>query len=99
MKHDYAANEWRLVPLGHWTWKSNQARSSYITYDQEFLAGMLVLCSQSRLLGTNPIVWVCDQEPVKTFQKGPSPKNERPKRWSTYLSQFTLTVDHIQRIK
>ena len=30
---------------------------------------MLVLSSQSRLLGTNPIVWLCDQEPVKTFQK------------------------------
>ena len=29
---------------------------------------MLVLSSQSRLLGTNPVVWLCDQEPVKTFQ-------------------------------
>ena len=67
LKHDYPANEWSQVPLGHWNWKWNQARSNYNTYNRELLAGMLVLSSQSRLLHTNPIVWVCDQEPVKTF--------------------------------
>ena len=55
-KHDYPANEWRLVRLGHWNWKWNQAQSNYSTYDRELLPGMLVLSSQSRLLGTNPIV-------------------------------------------
>ena len=45
LKHDYPANEWCLVPLGHWNWKWNQARSNYSTYDQELLAGMLVLSS------------------------------------------------------
>ena len=60
LKHDYPTSEWRLVPLGHWNWKWNQARSNYSTYDQELLAGMLVLLSQSRLLGSNPIVWLCD---------------------------------------
>ena len=60
---------------------------------------MLVLSSQSRLLGTNPIVWLCDQEPVKTFQKGPAPEKAKLKRWWTYLSQFRLTVHHIQGIK
>ena len=74
LMHDYPANEGRLVPLGHWKWKWNQARSNYSTYDQELLAGMLVLSSQSRLLGSNSIVWLCDQEPVKTFQKGPPPE-------------------------
>ena len=49
-------SEWRLVPLGHSNWKSNQTRSNYSTYDQELLAGMLVLSAQSRLLGSNPIV-------------------------------------------
>ena len=63
LKHDYPTSEWRLVPLGHWNWKWNQASSNYSTYDQELLAGMLVLSSQSRLLGSNPIVWLCDQEP------------------------------------
>ena len=33
LKHDYPTSEWRLVPLGHWNWKSNQARSKYSTYD------------------------------------------------------------------
>ena len=56
--------------LGHWNWRWNQARSSYSTYDQELLAGMLVLSLQSRLLGSNPIVWLCDQKPVKSVQKG-----------------------------
>ena len=74
LKHDYPTSEWRLVPLGHWNWKWNQARSNYSTYDQELLAGMLVLSSQSRLLGSNPIVWLCDQEPGKYFQKGPRPE-------------------------
>ena len=79
--------------------KWNQARSNYSTYDQELLAGMLVLSSQSRLLGSTPIVWLCDQEPVKSFQKGPPPEKAKLKRWWTYLSQFRLTVHHIPGIK
>ena len=43
LKHDYPTSEWRLVPLGHWKLKQNQARSNHSTYDQEALAGMLVL--------------------------------------------------------
>ena len=99
LKHDYPANEWCLVPLGHWNWKWNQARSYYSTYNQELLAGMLVLSSQSRLLGINPTVWLCDQEPVKTFQNGSPPEKAKLKPWWTYLSQFRLTVHHIQGIK
>ena len=99
LKHDYPTSEWRLVPLGHWNWKWNQARSNYSTYDQELLAGMLVLSSQSRLLGSNPIVWLCYQEPVKSFQKGPPPEKAKLKRWWTYLSQFRLTVHHIPGIE
>ena len=87
------------MPLGHWNWKWNQARSNYSTYDQELLAGMLVLSSPSRLLGSNPIVWLCDQEPVKSFQNGPPPEKAKLKRWWTYLSQFRLTVHHISGIK
>ena len=99
LMHDYPANEWRLVPLGHWNWKWNQARSNYSTYDQDLVAAMLVLSSQSCHLGTNPVVWLCDQEPVKTFQKGPPPEKAKLKRWWTYLSQFRLTVHHIPGIK
>ena len=75
----YPANEWRLVPLGHLNWKWNQARSNYSTYDQEVLPAMLLSSSQSRLLGNNPIVWLCHQEPVKTFQKGPPPEKAKIK--------------------
>ena len=57
---------------------------------------MLVPSSQSRLLGTTPIVWLCDQEPMKTFQKGPPPEKPKLKRSLTYLSEFRLTVHHIQ---
>ena len=67
LKHDCPFNEWRLVPLGHWNRKWNQARSNYSTYNQELLAGMLVLSSYSRLLRSDPIVWFCDQEPLKSF--------------------------------
>ena len=87
------------MPLGHWNWKWNQARSNYSTYDQELLDGMLVRSSQFRLLGSNPIVWLCDQEPVRSFQKGPPPEKAKPKRLWTYLSQFKLTVHHIPGIK
>ena len=99
LKHDYPTSEWRLVPMGNWNWKWNQARSNYSTYDQKLLAGMLVFSSQSRLLGSNPIVWLCDQEPVKPLQKGPPPEKAELKRCCTYLSQFRLTVHHIPGIK
>ena len=58
-----------------------------------------VISSQSRLLGSNPIVWLRDQEPVKSFQKGPPPEKAKLKRWRTYLSQSRLTVHHIPGIK
>ena len=99
LKHDYPTSEWRLVPLGHWNWKLNQARSNYSTYDQELLASMLVHSSPSRLLGSNPIVSLCDEEPVKSFQKGPPQEEAKLKRWWKYLSQFRLTVHHIPGIK
>ena len=35
------------------------------------LAGMLVLSSQARLLGSIPVVWLCDQKPVRSFKEGP----------------------------
>ena len=80
-------------------WKWNQARGNYSTYEQELLAGMLVLSPQARLLGSNPVVWLCDQEPVRTLQKGPPPEKAKLRRWSTYLSQLRLTVHHIQGVR
>ena len=57
--------------------KWNQARGNYSTYEQELLAGMLVLSSQARLLGSNPVVWLCNQEPVRSIQKGPPPEKAK----------------------
>ena len=60
---------------------------------------MLVLSSQFRLLGSNPVVWLCDQEPVRIFQNGPPPETAKLQRWWTYLSQLRLSVHHIQVVK
>ena len=94
LEHSYHDDECVLVPLGQWNWKWNQARGNYSTYEQELLVGMLVLSSQARLLGSNPVVWLCDQEPVRTFRKGPPPEKAKLRRWWTYLSQLRLTVHH-----
>ena len=99
LKHSYPDDKWVLVPLGHWNWKWNQARGNYSTYEQELLAGMLVLSSQSWLLGSNPVVWLCDREPVPTFQKGPLPEKAKLRCWWTYLSQLRLSVHHIEGVK
>ena len=99
LKHSYPDDIWVLVSLGHWNWKWNQARGNYSTYEQELLAGMLVLSSQSRLLKSNPVVWLCNQEPVRTFQKGPPPEKAKLRRCWTYLSQLRLSVHHIQGVK
>ena len=60
---------------------------------------MLVLSSQARLLASNPVVWLCDLEPVRTFQKGPPPEKAKLQRWWTYLSHLRLTVHHIKGVK
>ena len=88
LKHDHPAHEWRLVPLGHRNSKWNQTRSNYSNCDQELLPRNLVLSSQSTLLSTNTILWLCDQELVKPLQKGPRPEKVQLKWWWTYLSQF-----------
>ena len=45
-KHLYNEEQWLLVPVGHWNWKWNAARSKYHTYEHELLGGVLVLDSQ-----------------------------------------------------
>ena len=45
LKHSYPEDKWVPVPFGHWNWKCNQARGTYSTYEQELLAGLLVLSS------------------------------------------------------
>ena len=45
------------------------------------------------------MVWLCDQEPVRTFQKGFPSEKAKLWRWWTYLSQLWLMVHHIQGVK
>ena len=99
LKHSYLDDKWVLFPLGHWNLKWNQDRGNYSIYEQELLAGMLVLSSQSRILGSNPVVWLCDQELVGTFQKGPPPEKAKLRCWSTYQRQLPHSVHHIQCVK
>jgi hypothetical protein len=65
LKHSYKEEVWRLVPLRHWNWKWNAARSKYHTYEHELLGGVLVLASQQRIIRNNPITWLCYQDSVK----------------------------------
>ena len=60
---------------------------------------MLLLSSQSRLQGSNPVVWLCDQEPVRSFAKRPAPEKAKLRCWWTYLSQLWLSVHHIQSVE
>ena len=99
LKDSYPDDKWVLVLLGHCNWKWNQARGNYSNCEQELLAGMLVLSSQSLLLRSNPVVWLCDQEPVRTFQKGPRPEKAKLGHWWADLSQVRLSVHHIQGVK
>ena len=99
LKHSYPDDKWVLVPLGHLNWKWNQAWGKYSIYEHELLAGMLVLSSQSRLLRSDPVVWLCHQEQVRTFQTGPSPEKAKLRRWWSYLRQLWLSVHHIQGVK
>ena len=78
-----------------WVIGSGNGTGPYSTYEQELLAGMLVLSSQSRLLGSSLLVWMCNQEPVRTFQKGPPPEEAKLQCWWTYLSQLRLSLHHI----
>ena len=45
------------------------------------------------------MVWLCDQESVRAFQKGTPLEKAKLKRSWTYLSQLRVSVHHIQGVK
>ena len=45
------------------------------------------------------MVWLCKQEPVRTFQKGPRSEEAKLRRWWTYLCRLRLSVHHIQGVR
>ena len=99
LKTNNPGAQWVLVPIGHWNWKWNDTRRRYGTYEQELLAGVLVLASQTRLLNGNRVVWLCDQKAVETFMSAGPPENPRLVRWWTFLSQLRLKVLHLPGCK
>ena len=62
LKHNYDPQEFHLVLIGHWNWKCSLTRANYSTYERELLSGILLISGQSRLFGSNSVVWLCDQE-------------------------------------
>ena len=72
---------------------------NYSTYEQELLAGMLVLSCQHRPIGGNYVVWLCDHEPIKSFQNRPPPEKAKVRGWWTPLRQMRLKVYYIQGMK
>ena len=51
------------------------------------------------MLESNPVIWLCDQELARGFQKGPPPEKAKLRRGWTYLSQLGLSVHHIQGVR
>ena len=45
------------------------------------------------------MAWLCNQESVRTFQKGPPSEKAKLRHWWSYLSQLRLSVHHIQGVK
>ena len=99
LRHEYNEDEWRLVPLGHLNWKWNDARKNYPTYEQEIMSGVLLSASQTRIVGSNPVTWFCDQEPAQAFLHKPPPQQKWIRRWWTFLSQLPLATFHIPGVK
>ena len=58
-----------------------------------------MLASQHRILGTNPITWLCDQDSVKYFMERPPPDGHHLRQWWVHLSQLRLATFHIRGIK
>ena len=75
------------------------ARSKYHTSEHKLLGGVLVLASQQRIIGNNPITWLCDQDSVKYFMDSTPPEQMRLRRWWVFLPQLRLAVHKIQGLK
>ena len=99
LKHNYDPQEFHLVPIGHPNWKWSSTRANYSTYERELLSGILLISGQSRLLGSNSVVWLCDQESTETFLKGAPPENRKLRRWWTFLAQLKLNIYRVPGLK
>ena len=71
--HNYPQN-YHLVPLGHFSWKWNDTRCRYHTYEKELLAGILTIAINHRILAALPIVWFCDNQAIRSFLEAGPPR-------------------------
>ena len=92
LKQNDDSQEFHLVPIGHWNWKWSSTRANFSTYERELLSGILLISGQSRLFGSNSVVWLCDQESTETFLKGGPAENRKLRRWWTFLAQLKLNI-------
>ena len=99
LKHNYDSQVFHLVPIGHWNWKCSSTRANYSTYGRELLSGSFLISGQSRLFGSNSVVWLCDQESTETFLKGAPPENRKLRRWWTFLAQLKLNIYRVPGLK
>ena len=98
LQHNHP-DDYQLVPLGSWNWKWNPTRQNYSTFEKELMAGVLVLSSQRRIIGGNPIIWFCDQSAVQQFVQNAPPDKMRLKRWWIFLNSLPLTIRHAAGLK
>ena len=92
LKHKNEPRRWHLVPIGYWNTKWSSTRANYSTYERELLPGILLLSGQRRLLGTNLMVGLFDQECREYFLKGDAPENQKLRRLRTYFAQLRLKI-------
>ena len=50
-------------------------------------------------VGTNPLVWFCDQESTECFLKADPPENRNLRRWWAYLAQLRLNIYRVPALK
>ena len=86
-------------PLATGTGNSPQQEQNNSTYERELLSGILLISGQSRLFGSNSVVWLCDQESTETFLKGAPPENRKLRRWWTFLAQLKLNLYRVPGLK
>ena len=74
LQHNYPQG-FHLVPLGYFSWKWNETRTRYHTYEKELLAGILAIAINFRILAALPIIWFCDNQATRSFLDGNPPQN------------------------
>ena len=88
----------KLIPIGFFSWKHNQARRNYSVYDLELLSGVLIFTSQSWLLRGSKCLWLTDQRSITEFFKATPPLEPRRCRWWTFLKQFSIRILYIKGV-